>query len=326
MEPLPKGANFKRCRMLWEIGLHIAGDPATPYYGNRDMCISVGKGSGDSFRPWLRMATGAPHLAHAVAAGDLDLAIVNPSGLLTQAYRGKGLFAEPLPVRIIASYPSWDRFVYMVHPRTGITSLAQIKEKRYPLRLSTREDRTHSTRVLIEQTFAAYGFTIADLESWGGSLQLNTGPGDNRRITALSEGTIDAVFDEGLVAWFDEGLAAGMHPITPEEPVLAGLEAMGWRRAVIQAGRFDNLKSDHVCIDFSGWPLYTRAALPDEDAYKMCAAIAAREAHIPWEDNKGWAFQGAGQLGQESETTPMDVPLHPGAARWYREHGFEAKT
>ena len=26
------------------------------------------------------------------------------------------------------------------------------------------------------------------------------------------------------------------------------------------------------------------------------------------------------QMGRETEATPMDVPLHPGAARWYREH------
>src|SRR3972149_4153038 len=219
MEPLPKGANFVRCQMVWEIGLHIAGDPATPYYGNRDMCIVVGKGSGDAFHPGMRMAAGAPHLAHAVVRGELDLAIVNPSGMLTQAYRGTGLFPEPLPVRMVASYPSWDRFVYLMHPRTGITSLAQIKEKRYPLRLSTREDRTHSARVLIEQTFAAYGFTLADLESWGGSLQLNKGPGDERRMHALRAGTIDAGFDEGLVTWCDEALAAGMQPLNPGEPV-----------------------------------------------------------------------------------------------------------
>jgi TRAP-type uncharacterized transport system substrate-binding protein len=25
----------------------------------------------------------------------------------------------------------------------------------------------------------------------------------------------------------------------------------------------------------------------------------------------------------ESDSTPMDVPLHPGAERWYREHGKE---
>ena len=85
MEPLPSGANFKRCKMLWEIGIEIAGDPAEPYYGNRDMEIRVGKGSGDSFRPSLTMATGAPHLAFAVAKGELDVALINPSGLLTQA-------------------------------------------------------------------------------------------------------------------------------------------------------------------------------------------------------------------------------------------------
>ena len=148
MEPLPKGANFVRAKTLWEIGLHIAGNPATPYGGNRDMVITVGSGSGAAFRPWLRLATGSAILVEQVAAGDgFDLAFVNPSALLTQAYRGVGLFRAPLPVRIVAVYPSWDRFVFMVHPRTGIRSLADIKAKRYPLRVSVREDLTHSTGV-----------------------------------------------------------------------------------------------------------------------------------------------------------------------------------
>ncbi len=319
MEPLPRGANFQRTKFLWEIGLHIAGDPNTPYYGNRDMCIVVGSGSGENFRPWLRMATGSPILAHAVCRGELEMAMVNPSGFLTQAYRGTGLFKEPLPVRVIANYPSWDRFVYMLHPRTGLKSLAQIKEKRYPLRLSIREDKTHSTRVLVDQTLAAYGFTLADLEAWGGSFQLNGGPGDQRRLDALHAGTIDAIFDEGLVLWFEEALAAGMEPVTLEESVLKKLEAIGWRRVVIPAGRYPHLKSDHMCLDYSAWPLYTRASLPDEDAYKVCEAIHAREKEIYWEDS----YTGIGQLGEETEATPMDVPLHPGAAKWYREHGFK---
>lgn len=324
MEPLPRGANFIRAKFLWEIGLHIAGNPATPYYGNRDLCITVGSGSGESYRPWLRMSSGSPILAHAVARGDLEMAIVNPSAMLTQAYRGKGLFSAPLPLRIVANYPSWDRFVYLLHPRTGITSLAQIKERRYPLRLSTREDTTHSTRVLIEQTFAAYGFTLADLESWGGSLQVNGGPGDKRRLDALAAGTIDAVMDEGIVLWFDQALAAGMRPITPEEPVLKHLESLGWRRIVIPAGRYSHLRADYLCIDYSGWPLYTRASLPDEDAYKVCDAIHARESEIVWEDSNGWSpHTGMNRLGEETDASPRDVPLHPGAARWFREHGYK---
>jgi TRAP-type uncharacterized transport system substrate-binding protein len=319
MEPLPRGANFQRAKLLWEIGLHIAGDSATPYYGNRDMCIAVGSGSGENFRPWLRMATGAPHLAYAVCRGELEMAIVNPSGVLTQAYRGTGLFSEPLPVRVLVNYPSWDRFVYLIHPRTGLTSLAQIKQKRYPLRLSIREDPAHSTRVLVDQTLAAYGFTLADLQSWGGSLQLNGGPGDKRRLDAIAAGTIDAIFDEGISLWLEKALAADMSPVTLEESVFKKFEAMGWRRVAIPEGRFPRLKSDYPCLDYSGWPLYTRASLPDADAYKVCEAINARKDEIYWEDS----YTGVAQLGQDTEATPLDVPLHPGAAKWYQENGFK---
>src|ERR1700755_2503380 len=199
MEPLPKGANFIRAKTLWEIGLHLAGNPATPYGGNRDMVITVGRGAGAAFRPWLRLATGSAILAEQVAAGDgFDLAFVNPSALLTQAYRGVGLFRAPLPVRIVAVYPSWDRFVFMVHPRTGIRSLAGIKAQRYPLRVSVREDLTHSTLVLIDQAFALHGFALKDIEAWGGRLVLCGGPSDDRRLGAPARGGDAAGFGGGI--------------------------------------------------------------------------------------------------------------------------------
>jgi TRAP-type uncharacterized transport system substrate-binding protein len=318
MEPLPKGANFQRALMLWEIGLHIAGDPLTPYYGPRDMCIAVGSGSNESFKPWLRLSTGSPILAHAVCRNELEAAMINPSGLLTQAYRGTGLFPEALPVRIIATYPSLDHFVFAVHPRTGLKSLGEIRDRKYPLRLSIREDATHSTRVLVDQALAAYGMTLKDLESWGGSLQLNGGPGDARRMKAIADGTIDAVFDEGLVLWLNAALDSGMQLITLDDPAFKYLTDLGWRKYTIKPGRYRSLNQEHTCIDYSGWPLYTRASLPDDDAYKICGALAARKEQIYWEES----YTGIGQLGEETDATPRDVPLHPGAEKWYREHGF----
>ena len=323
MEPLPAGANFKRCKLLWEIGIDMAGDPAEPYHGNRDMVITVGKGSGESFTPSLRMATGAPHLAYSVANGALDVAIINPSGLLTQAYRGTGLFKSALPVRILANYPSWDRFVFLLHPRTGLKSLGEIKTKRYPLRLSIREDLNHPTRVLIEQTFALYGFSIAELESWGGSLQLNKGPGDARRLQALKDGSIDAIMDEGVVGYLIEALEAGMQPVAPEDGVFDALTALGWRKVSIPPGIYAGITTEYPCIDFSGWPVYTRASMSDAMAYRICAAIHARRDEIPWEGHKPWApSMEIAHLGQDTVTTPRDVPLHPGAERWYREQGI----
>jgi hypothetical protein len=195
--------------------------------------------------------------------------------------------------------------------------LAELKEKKFPLRLSIREDATHSTRVLVDQTLAAYGMSLKDLESWGGSLQLNGGPGDRRRLDALRAGTIDAIFDEGLPLWFDQALAADMQPVTLDDLAFKALVDLGWRKYTIQPGRFKNLTEAYTCIDYSGWPLYTRASLSDEDAYKVCAAIMARKDEIYWEES----YTGVAQLGRDTDATPRDVPLHPGAEGWYREHG-----
>ena len=319
MELLPKGANFVRAKTLWEIGLHLAGNPATPYGGNRDMVITIGSGSGAVFRPWLRLATGSAILAEQVAKGDgVDLAFVNPSALLTQAYRGVGLFRTPLPVRIVAVYPSWDRFVFMIHPRTGIRSLADIKAKRYPLHVSVREDPTHSTLVLIDQAFTLHGFALKDIESWGGRLILCGGPSDVRRLGPLGRGEIDAVLDEGIKVWLNEALAAGLSPIELEPTEFDVMGRFGWRKVSLPKARFPRLARDIDTLDFSGWPIYANTSLPEQVAYEVCNALAAREAEIPWEkETDGSALH----MVSESDSTPMDVPLHPGAARWYREHG-----
>jgi TRAP-type uncharacterized transport system substrate-binding protein len=283
------------------------------------MVITVGSGSGPAFRPWLRLATGSAILAEEVAKGDgVELAFVNPSALLTQAYRGVGLFSTPLPLRIVAVYPSWDRFVFMIHPRAGIRSLADIKAKRYPLRVSVREDPTHSTHVLIDQAFALHGFTLKDIESWGGRLELCGGPSDVRRLEPLRRGEIDAVFDEGIKVWLDEALAAGLAPIELEDAEFDALGRLGWRRVSLPKARFPGLTGDVDTLDFSGWPIYANASLPEQVAYDICGALAAREAEIPWEKGTGGT---ALHMGRESDSTPMDVPLHPGAERWYREHG-----
>src|SRR5436305_5948066 len=283
MEPLPRGANFVRAKTLWEIGLHMAGNPVTPYGGNRDMVITVGSGSGERFRPWLRLATGSAILAEEVAKGGIEAAFVNPSALLTQAYRGLGLFSAPLPLRILALYPSWDRFVFMVHPRTGIRSLADIKATRYPLRVSVREDPTHSTLVLIDQAFALHGFALKDIETWGGRLVLCGGPSDVRRLGPLARGELDAVFDEGIKVWVDEALAAGLAPIELEPAEFDAMARLGWRKVSLPQARFPRLPRDVDAIDFSGWPIYANASLPEQLAYDICGALAAREAEMPAE-------------------------------------------
>ncbi len=319
MEPLPQGANFKRAKVLWELGLHIAGNPETKYGGDRDMCISVGSGSGDMFRPALRLASGSAIMAKAVARGDIEMAFVNPSAMLTQAYRGVGLFDKALPLRIVGSYPSFDRFVIMTRKSLGLGSLRDIKKARYPLKISLREDPTHSTLVLIEQLLAHHGMSIADIEAWGGAVYPCGGPGDKRRLGGLRDGTLDMVMDEGISAWISVAIENDFVPLDLDDEAHAHLGGLGWRRVPLSGGRFAHIDGGHDCIDFSGWPLYCAASLPDKVVYEVCGAFGARHDQMPWESG---THQGIAQLGRETDATPRDVPLHPGAERWYRERGY----
>jgi TRAP-type uncharacterized transport system substrate-binding protein len=81
--------------------------------------------------------------------------------------------------------------------------------------------------------------------------------------------------------------------------------------------RFPGLKRDHQAIDFGGWPIYCSAALDEKMVYDVCGAIAARDFEMPWEEG---AYKGIAQIGRDTEETPIDVPLHPGAERWFKEH------
>jgi TRAP-type uncharacterized transport system substrate-binding protein len=316
MEKLPRGANFVRAKTLWELGLNFAGDPATPYGGNRDVCIIIGNGSGEEFRPFLRMATGSPILAHAVAKGSLEMAFVNPSALLTQAYRGVGLFKAPLPLRVVGVWPTLDWFVFSVKKSLGFRTLADIKKARYPLQVSVKEDVTHSTRVLTEQVLALYGFSLADIESWGGKLHMSGSPSDKRRMEPMRAGTLEAIFDEAPVIWFDEALQCDLVPLEIEPEIFAELDALGWRRGIVPKTRYPRLAADIAAIDYSGWPLYASAALDADTVYKVCAGFAMRADEFPWEDS----FTEVSQVWRDTEATPLDVPLHPGAERFLREN------
>lgn len=319
MEPLPKGANFRRSKMLWEIGLHMAGDPSIPYGGDRDMCITIGSGGQADFRPALQLGTGSAIMAHDVVAGNIDMAFVNPSALLTQAYRGTGLFDAPLPVRIVANYPSWDHFAFVAHKRTGLTSIQDLKDSKYPLKISVREDPTHSSLVLIDQIFAVYGFGLQDLVAWGGELRLTGSPSHEiNRMQPIRDGVLDALADEGLSAWFNLALDHDYEPLAFSDECFDALGKIGWRRVEVEANTlYPSLKRNYTCFDFGGWPIYTRDTMSEDMVYKVCDAIVARQEQIPWEA-RSWTD--ITQPFVETIGTPMDVPLHPGTERWLKDN------
>jgi len=272
----------------------------------------------------LSFATGGFREIRELAEGKLSLAWVNPSVCLTMAYRGKGPFPKRLPLRTIAVFPSYDVMGFAVHESTGVISLTQIKKERLPLKLSTRlvtqnALKENSTMFTVAAVMRAAGFTFGDIRKWGGEIHLAPRPSDPARRATIESGTVNAIFDEGIKSWAGTALDHGFNFLPVEGAVLKRLGAMGYRPVVMPKSRFHGMAEDITTIDFSGWPMIVRADMPDNVAYAICEAIDKRKEFIPTDNYKPLDIA---QLCANDEEAPYDVPLHPGAERFYRERGY----
>ena len=280
--------------------------------GKQENCITLSFAA-DSFRE-LKL----------LAEGKVSVAWINPSASVTLAYKGTGPIGRPIRLRTIAVFPSWDVMGFAVHESTGVSSLEQIKKKRVPLRLSTgptgaRQMIESPVTFMVHSALKAAGFTVADLRKWGGKIHEVSRPSHPDRRTGIEKGTINAVFDEGIKSWGQTALDHGFRYLPIEGAVLRRLKAMGYRPGILPKTYFKGMKGNIPTIDFSGWPLVVRADMPNDIAYALCEALEVRRKVIPTDNFKPLRIS---QLCANDAEAPFDVPLHPGAKRFFRERGY----
>ncbi|MBM2811101.1 MAG: hypothetical protein HW416_1860 [Chloroflexi bacterium] len=293
----------------------------TPGFAMQEARIQLRKqGSPDEWATPL-LASGSFAAMFDIAKRDVDMAVVNPSGALTMGYRGKGPFAEPVPVRVVTVMPSEDSAAFAVTEKTGIRSLADVKERQYPLRLTLRFQRDHGIQWYLDELLKVYGFTLDDIIRWGGTVSYDPWlPMEPQRLERVKNDEVDAMFEEATDNWIEKAISLGMRILPLDEPVLSALEDVGFRRSMLHKAQFPSLPADTPTLDFSGWPVYTHADVDEELIYCFCEGMDRARAVIPWEE--------PGQplpletMCKDSPATPMDVPLHPGAERYWREAGY----
>lgn len=264
----------------------------------------------------------------AVARGQVDLAVTTPADVtLEWAREGKHFFAgTPYPqLRALGSLPHDDRLVFAVRADTGLTSFAQLKERRYPLRIATGcRTRDNLMSYVVEQVLRAHGIDPAQIEAWGGKWLEHDHP--RRCIPSVIRGETDAVFNEGIMVpqWHELVEKVPMRFLPMEEEALLELKLnFGLRPGVLAKGRL-NVGEDIPCLDWAHWAIVVREEMPEEIAHLVTAVMVeergeleARYRHLP--------------LERSPLTYPVDpynmwqglgAPLHPGAERYYRENGY----
>jgi uncharacterized protein len=271
---------------------------------------------------WRDSVLGGTGPALLVDKKKYDFGFGNPVGLSRMAYLGRGFYKKKIPLRAIGVFPTWDRLVFAVHEDSGIQSLADIKKGKYPLRISTRrKGKLQTTLYAIEEVLKVYGIRLSDIERWGGKVMEASSPSSPERMDAVRLKKADAVFDEGVKSWGPAALDAGMRFLPVDEAVLRKMEKIGFPSATLTREHYPKMDRDIRTVDFSGWTFFCHAELPSEIAYDMAKAVDLCCQQIPVDhfDKRPMTmteFCRGGEAGQ------LNIPLHPGAKRYFRERGY----
>ena len=310
-----------RSMLMLDVAREMMIDPA---WSSKALSITMSDPEKPDSAPVSFLGVNDPRGIADVAAGRLDVATLNPVVMLNMARLGTGPFSAPMDLSTIAVLPHYDQLAFAVSDRLGFSGLRDIAEAHYPLRVSVRGSLDEVTAMSIDVVLGAYGFSLADITAWGGTVHRDQPmPNHPSRLGRLAGGEIDAIFEEGTIIWADDVTAAGASILPIDDEHLAALELLGFRRGVLDRATYPTLPTEIQTLDYSGWPIYCRTGASDHLVRSFCAALDRSKDRVVWQI--GPEHQPALPLQQmvtDSPATPMDVPLHPAAHRYWSEHGF----
>lgn len=237
---------------------------------------------------------------------------VTASGFLAAGYEGKGAYAKDgsfRNLRLIAKIEDPTYLLVAVRKETGITDLAQIREKRLPVRILVAGE---SATALLEH----YGLTPQVLASLGGSQALAMGANNATNFDVIVSDLGSSANNPESSFWTSLSQRYELRFLDLPEPFLARMAAEpGYERVSAQWGLLRGVDRVIPTIGRSGEAVFARADTPDKAAYDVAKAIDARRGQLKW-------YVRPYSYDPRTVWENLGVPLHPGAARYYREAGY----
>ena len=319
---LPAFADFndKKPVTATVTGATPSGYPRTMVEGLNAVVRDAYPGSAVSFKP---NSPGGGVLA--IAEGQADFTATATGTEVKLANEGGAPFSKPLKGKFSYVMQLYDnQFIHFLMTRewaeaNGIKSWADIAAKKPRMRLAiNRPDNPQTTIGGPYEMMKAHGFTIQDIERWGGSYVLGN---SQIGLDAITDGKADVFMNarnlgDSLVKDI-AGKRALLWIDGERATVQKAADTFNNRADMVPAGTYPFMEKDYPTVRM--WvALLAGSHVSDEVVYKYVKAIAENEARV----------QGIGGSLKSSftrakmATNPANVPLHPGAARYYKEAGL----
>jgi uncharacterized protein len=216
-------------------------------------------------------------------------------------------------IRIVANIQEPSYYIIAVKADSGITDLHQIVEKRMPVQvLATTQGGTEMTPAILNY----YGLTSDALESYGGKLRRNILEDKKNLDVIIGWGALENAPEYN--SWYDVSQRYDLKYLKLPDDLRAKLEKdFDLQEGVIPIGLLRGVDQPIPAMVRTGNVIYGRTDMPDDFAYTLAKALDEHQDLFHWAG-------GAMNLSYNSHTVwkAFDIPLHPGAARYYREKGY----
>lgn len=233
---------------------------------------------------------------------------------LIAAWNGTGEYAKDHKqrrnYRVIAVIRTSTYMLAAASKKSGITNLRQIKDRNQPTWVVLNGGGGDNDIVL-----SYYGINLEDLKAKGGGIM----SGGSREKRA----SVDVFIGTGLMTnvpeqrlWYDVSQLTDLVFLDFDEPLLAKLsEEAGWERTTVPLGLFRGLDRAIPTVMRPNHFIYTRDDAPDDFAYTVAKALDEHRELFQVQIEP-WYY--------EPKTVGLSkvIPLHPGAARYYKEKGY----
>jgi len=260
-----------------------------------------------------RYGTGSTEPLMRVVEGSSDIGITLATAA-AQASRGLGYYknGEALSIRGLARLIRPNQHYFnLVRADVGIRSFPEIADKKPKLDLSVSES-TYSAGQIAEVTLQHYGVDLnRDIEAWGGSRQYSH-PGT---VPLAVEGKCN------MIMWPDtiygpSGIVSQIAPwvLLPLDEDIAGKLEREYCAPVvtIPPGTLRGQTEPCLAVTNPGFELIINKNLPNDIAYLLAKALNEFSS-------QHWIAQDVFYSIRHAPET--SAPLHPGAARYYKEQG-----
>lgn len=256
-----------------------------------------------------------------------EICLVNARSVAAMALRGRGLFQRPVPgLRAIAALPHYDWCLFAVDAGLGVRSFAELRERKVPLKLATGFlDGDSAVGFIALEVLKRHGIDPEELRRLGGEL-LPGGPDANRNDVA--SGKANAVCQEGARGkeWEELARQRPLVFLSMEPQVAQGLQdELGFTSLTVPAHYYPGQDQPFLAPDFSDWLICVREDMDDDLAYQLTRIVVEKREELEREYRQESPRYSSINYPLDPQklgkTSP--VPLHPGAARYYKEKGLQ---